>query len=290
MLVKFRELTVDLIAGREHHRPLLQGIVDGIAAAVGHPAVGITVTGAPLDVVTLAERVFARELGIIGESATVVVFGPYLMVRLGIDALAVGIALVDNAVHDILQFIFVATGSREQGEVEQCSYPPVVVILVVGALAQEVAAVVGGIIYAEEIVGHVGIAAVFLGEVGGTHHSHLHIAERPAPAPVGTQFQVAYRLAALHPPVIVQSAALEPHFSVLHIAAAMRGSAEVAEMCGIVPVAAHRHGERVGRGDILGIDLDETTREVSGIFGTGRLHDNQIVYLAAGDEVEGEGA
>ena len=47
VLIQLGELTVDLVTGGEHHRALLQGIVDGVATAVGHPSIGIGVAGAP---------------------------------------------------------------------------------------------------------------------------------------------------------------------------------------------------------------------------------------------------
>ena len=59
-------------------------------------------------------------------------------------------------------------------------------------------------------------------------------------------------------------------------------------MGGIIPISSKGKRERVLRRDVLCVDLDETTREVSRILCTWRFHDDEVVYLAAWDDVERE--
>ena len=61
-------------------------------------------------------------------------------------------------------------------------------------------------------------------------------------------------------------------------------------MGGVVPIAANAHRDGVLRGDVLGVDLNESTGEVGRIFGTWRLDNHEVVNLTARDDVEGEGA
>ena len=79
VLIQLGELTVDLVAGGEHHRALLQGIVDGVATAVGHPAVGVGVAGAPCYLVVRA-AVLTGQLSVIGRTAAVVILRTDLVI------------------------------------------------------------------------------------------------------------------------------------------------------------------------------------------------------------------
>ena len=79
VLAEFRELTVDLVAGSEHHRATLKSVVDGVAPAVGHQPVGKRVAAAPFYLVVV-EGVLACQLRVGGQTAAVVVFCTRLVV------------------------------------------------------------------------------------------------------------------------------------------------------------------------------------------------------------------
>ena len=105
----------------------------------------------------ISEGMLSRQLCVVCDTAAIVVLSSYLIVRLCVDARTVGVSLVGETVEDVLQLIFVVTRLREQCEVEHRSESRVVVILVVGGVAQVVAAVVGRVIHTEEVVHHVAV-------------------------------------------------------------------------------------------------------------------------------------
>ena len=121
--------------------------------------------------IVVGEGVLPRQLGVVGDTAAIVVLGTYLVVRLSVNARAVGITLVGETVEDVLQLILVVARLGEQGEVEHGSNASVVVILVVGGVAQVVAAVVGRVIHAEEVVDHVAVRPRFVSIVDSSHHT-----------------------------------------------------------------------------------------------------------------------
>ena len=116
MLVEFRKFPVYLVASRQHHHSTLKSVVNGVSLAVGHPAVGIGVACAPLQIVA-AHGVLTRQLSVCCYSATVVVFRPNLVVRLRIHAHSVGISSVNDVVEYVFQLILVVARLRQQGNV-----------------------------------------------------------------------------------------------------------------------------------------------------------------------------
>ena len=79
VLIQLGELTVDLVTGGEHHRTLLQGIINGVATAVGHPAVSIGVAGAPGQFV-VRTAMLTGQLSVIGRTAAVVILRTDLVI------------------------------------------------------------------------------------------------------------------------------------------------------------------------------------------------------------------
>ena len=311
VLVQFGKLTLYLVAGGEHQGAPLQCVVYGVASSVRHPAVGVGVARAPCQLVGLA-RVLARQLGVVGGPAAVVVLRAHLIVRLCVHSRAVGVSVSGQLVEDVFPFQLVVARFCEQGHVEQGSHAHVVVVLVVGGAAQIVAAVMGGIVHAKEVVGHVLVGACLVGIVHASHHAQLGTADRPLVAPLRTGLQVAPRVAVPHAPVVVQTvvgqrhcalacdgfqcgtksaavgsqAAVEPH----PVCRAALGVSEILPRRCVVPVGSYADGPCVSYGYVLGIHLDKTSAEVGRIFRAGRFDNQQIVYLAARDDVEGEGA
>ena len=107
-------------------------------------------------------------------------------------------------------------------------------------MAQVDAAVVGRVIYSKEVVGHVGVGAVFVGEVSRSYHSQLPcLSQSPPSAPVGSELKVANGFACLHSPVVVESAVEYVHGSFSRIMTAVFGVFKVREMGGVVPVSAY---------------------------------------------------
>ena len=78
MLVEFGELAVDVVAAGELDDVVVL-VVDGVALAVGHTSVGIGVACAPLQMV-VGEGVLTGELGVVCDTAAIVVFSTNLIV------------------------------------------------------------------------------------------------------------------------------------------------------------------------------------------------------------------
>ena len=157
----------DVVAGREGEYAGFEGIVDEVFAAVGQQAVGVGIAGAPIEVVAL-EGVFAGELAVVGGAAAVIVFGVLFVVVLGTDAGAVGIAVGAYLVEDVFEFKAVVVFGGDKREVEHGTDAGGVVELVVLTVAQVVAAVVLGIIGADERIFHVEECLVAVAVIEGT--------------------------------------------------------------------------------------------------------------------------
>jgi len=152
----------------------------------------------------------ARELAVVGRATAVVILGRVLEVGLCRHALTPRVTLVGKMVEDIFQLILVVPARREEREVEHRAHTAVVVILVVDRVAQVIAAVVGHIVHAEEVVLHVLILPVVVRVVQGSDHSELATADLPAITAVDAQLDITpYRLV-LDRPVVVEPSGEQP--------------------------------------------------------------------------------
>ena len=102
MLIQLGELAIDLVSGSQHHCALFQGIVDGVATAVGHPTVGIGVAGTPSYLVVRA-GMLAGQLSVVSRAAAVVILCADLVIRLGVYTCTIGVAIRGQLIDDVLQ-------------------------------------------------------------------------------------------------------------------------------------------------------------------------------------------
>ena len=203
LFVQFRKFPVDLIASREHHRPLFQRIIDRIATTVGHPTIGIGVAGTPLDLILLTS-VLTGQLAVVGRAATVVIFCTHLVIRLGIDSGTIRITVRRQLIDNMFEFDLVVTRSGKIGQIEHGSETHIVVVLIVGRMAQVVAPVIRLVIHTEQVVDHIGIGPIFVRIVQGSDQPPLGTGPFPPMAPLGTQFQVTPGLSVLYTPIIIE--------------------------------------------------------------------------------------
>ena len=203
LFVQFRELAIDFVTCSKHHSPPLQRIIDGIATTVRHPAISIGVAGTPVDLILLA-GMFTCQLTIVGRTAAVIILSPYFIVRLGIDSGTIRITVRCQLIDNMFEFDLVVTRSGKIGQIEHGSETHIVVVLIVGRMAQVVAPVIRLVIHTEQVVDHIGIGPIFVRIVQGSDQPPLGTGPFPPMAPLGTQFQVTPGLSVLYTPIIIE--------------------------------------------------------------------------------------
>ena len=121
-----------------------------------------------------------------------------LVIRLCVDAFAPGISARSQLVEDVLQLVFMITVTREKCQIKHCAETYVRVVLVVGRVAQIVGVVVRSVVYAEEVVLHVGVRALLVGIVDRCEHTQFVSVEVPTATHACRKLQVAHWLYARH--------------------------------------------------------------------------------------------
>ena len=120
------------------------------------------------------------ELGAIGEARLVIVLGLLLVVALGGDTVARGVAVAHEHIEDILQFDTVLTRAARVVEVEHRSYTVVDVVLVIRAGAQVCRSLLRLVVGAQQVIGHVSVGFVLVTVIGAQQHREvLSARQRP---------------------------------------------------------------------------------------------------------------
>ena len=215
MLVELSPFSRDVVARVQSDLARVLYIVEKIAPTIGQMTVGIRVPDAPVKGVA-GEGVLSRQLTVVSSAAAVEIFGAVLVIRLCVNAFAPGISARSQLVEDILQLVFVITVTREKCQIKHCAETHVRVVLVVGRVAQIVGVVVRSVVYAEEVVLHVGVRALLVGIVDRCEHTQFVSVEVPTATHARRKLQVAHGFALPYKPVVVQLVARQAVQIVAH--------------------------------------------------------------------------
>ena len=246
----------------------------------------------------------ARQLRGVGQARLVGILRLPLLVVLRGDTHAVGVALAVKVVEDILQLNAVFALAAGVGEVEHGAGTVVDSLLVVGRMAQVSTLLLLFVVGTEEVVEHVAVVLVGAAVVGGDQEGKgLVLRQPPTLAAVHSEREVAHGRDLLHAPVVVQPVAGQRHAVGYPLEAAQRLAHDVRAFVGrrgggeerlAVGLVVHRTGKadrptavvrHIARGD-----EHHAAGEVGGVLGGGGLHDDHVVQLRGGQQVEGERA
>ncbi len=318
VLIESGPLAADVVACAEGVDSVFQSIVHEVAATVRQQTVGVSIAHAPVKIV-VGEGVLAGELAVVCGAAAVVILRAALVVRLRTHSVTPCVTARCELVEDVLELVFVVTAARKEREIEHRSKAHIVVVLVVDGVTEVVGVIVQGIVDSEEIVLHSLVGAVFVGVIHCGEHAESVSSECPAAVKACRKFQVAEGFLGFQEPVVVKCVARERCRIVSHgtsVASQLRceggvhsafevsqtavktekigGGAfavrEILEHGGGVPVASNAYVGTVFGRYLLRVHDDKAARIVSGVFGSGRFHDGEVVYLRTRDDVEREGA
>ena len=103
VLVQFRKFPADVVPVAQSQFARHGCIVAKVAPAIGQVAVGIGITGIPVQPV-IPESMFAGKLAVVSRAAAVIVFGALFTVTLRADPLPESISLLAQLVEDVFQF------------------------------------------------------------------------------------------------------------------------------------------------------------------------------------------
>src|SRR3712207_5875513 len=196
----------------------------------------------------------ARELRVVSGTAAIVVLCRVFQVGLGANTLAPSIATGAQLVENVFPLVFMVVVFREHGKIGHHAYACLPVVLVVDRLAQIVGSVVLRIVYAEEVVLHVLVGFTAESVVQGGNQSHSSFAYFPSSVHRCRELQVAQGFGRTCGPVVFTGQRAQPVVEPKEVGCRPFGVSEVAKVGGIVPVAAHRDGCTVLRGNVFRVD------------------------------------
>ena len=205
--------------------------------------------------------------------------------------------LVEN-IFKLMPFVAIRT---QVSKVKHCPNFSIMVILVVGAVAQIHRSVICNIIRAEKSIGHVKYCAVTIVIIQCAKQcKSLTLFANPPAIQFGIERHIGHRPLVAHTPIIVETIVLqvnpiasnavqrpidtsikaaEAAIETQEICTAAKCILEIAKMSVVVNRAAKRHFEHIFSGYILGINQHKTTTKIGWILGRRRLDDYHVVEL-----------
>ena len=287
VFVQSGELAADVVARGQTYAFGVQGIVERIAHSVGQQAVGIGVAGIPVPAQPVCD-ILARELRVVGGAGAVVILCAADLVALCVKSLALGVALLAQLVEDILPFVASVSAGRHKGQVEQGTQACIVIVLLVGGVAQVDAAVMLLVVSTIQGVEHGCVGAVGIAVIERCEQrDQSAVAQFARAVDVSGQIEVGPRVVVAHAPIVVQPIGQQVHpaarqglhrcrHATAEIAQAVVEAQEVRaaglsrQEGGEVRLVIHRTAQRnVGSVDIghfLGVNKYKSAAEVGGIL------------------------